>query len=179
MNALILSCSERPDNLTLRFARFVSEYFPEAELVELSELHLNLMGHADDSSQANLETLKSKFAAAAQVVFLSPEYNWGLAPNAKNLIDYLSGDTAIWTGKVFMCFGCSAGRGGRLPILDMWRILNKVISFNGAISVVSPYHLELNSLVLDEAGEIDDGFREVAARTFANHAKLAGRFLGQ
>jgi len=111
------------------------------------------------------------------VVFVSPEYNWGLSPCAKNLIDHLSFHPEAWNGKIFMCFGCSAGRGGRLPIIELWTIVNKVISFSKAIAVVSPYHIEITANLLDENAEFIESFKETAKNVFDNHNRLAAKFV--
>ncbi|MFN5540157.1 MAG: NADPH-dependent FMN reductase [Candidatus Melainabacteria bacterium] len=176
MKTIILSCSEKQDNLSIRCAKAINSYLPEAEIIDLREFHLNIFGTADAETQANLSKLTETFSQANQVIIISPEYNWGLSPNAKNLIDYLSGNTDIWSNKVFMCFGCSAGRGGRLPIIELWKTINKIISLSHACSIVSPYHIEITSNLLDENNQFIENFKPTAQQVFDNHKKLVSKF---
>jgi NAD(P)H-dependent FMN reductase len=179
MRTTIFSCSERQDNLTFKAAKAVAHYFDNPEIVDLRNYHLNIFGTADEDSQKNLAELTRKFKESEQIVIISPEYNWGLSPNAKNLLDYLSvsKDNEIWNEKVFMCFGCSAGRGGRLPVIELWKILNKLITFANATSVVSPYHLEITGNLISPKETFIADFEKTAERIFNNHKKLAEAFL--
>ncbi|MDJ0624786.1 MAG: NAD(P)H-dependent oxidoreductase [Candidatus Caenarcaniphilales bacterium] len=176
MKTIIFSCSERSENLSLRSSKAIQAYIKDSTIIDLSEYHLNIYGTQNDQTQKNLAHLKNEFKAAKQIIFVSPEYNWGLSPNAKNLIDFLSGDSSIWNEKVFMCFGCSAGRGGRLPIIELWKTLNKIIALSNSISIVSPYHIEITANLLDESNEFVNEFKEIARLIFENQAKLLERF---
>lgn len=177
MKTIIFSCSERQDNLSIKASSAVAKYFSDVEIIDLRDFHLNIMGTADENTNQNLQQLVGKFKEAQQIIFVSPEYNWGLSPNAKNVIDYLSFQSDIWSGKVFMCFGCSVGRGGRLPIIELWKTLNKIISLSHAISIVSPYHIEITANLLSENAEFIESFKKTADGVFANHKAIAEKFL--
>ncbi len=175
MKTIIFSCSERQDNLSIKASKAVSQYFDNVEVIDLRDYHLNTIGTTDEATNKHLAQITQKFTEAKQVIFLSPEYNWSLSPSAKNLIDYLSFNRDIWNGKIFMCFGCSAGRGGRLPIIELWTILNKVIAFSNAQSIISPYHIEITANLLDENDNFVASFQSVAAAVFENHKKLVSK----
>ncbi|MDX1921411.1 MAG: NAD(P)H-dependent oxidoreductase [Candidatus Caenarcaniphilales bacterium] len=177
MQTLIFACSERENNFTRRASEAVSRFLPEPEIIELKDFHLNIFGTADEDTRQKLQVIKEKFMQAQQIIFVSPEYNWGLSPNAKNLIDYLSGDSGIWSDKVFMAFGCSIGRGGRLPIIELWKTLNKIIALSNSISIVSPFHIEITSNLLTSENDFTDEFKPIAKAVFENHSKVAERFL--
>lgn len=179
IKTLIFACSERDDNLSLKSAKAISKFILGAEIIDLRQYHLQLIGTADESTNANLQALNSKFQEAQQIIFVSPEYNWSVSGNAKNLLDYLSFSKAIWDNKVFMCFGCSAGRGGRLPIIELWTILNKIIAFTQANSIVSSYHLEITANLLNENHEFIESFKDTAQKVFDSQAKIVECFLGK
>jgi NAD(P)H-dependent FMN reductase len=176
MKTIIFSCSERAENLSFKAAKAILSYFEDAEIIDLRNYHLQLIGTADDNTNKNLEILFQKFEEAQQIIFVSPEYNWSISPNAKNLLDYLSMNDKIWSEKIFMCFGCSAGRGGRLPIIELWKNINKIISFTHSISFVSPFHIEITANLLSEDGQFIDSFKPTAEKVFQNHKKLLEKF---
>jgi NAD(P)H-dependent FMN reductase len=178
MKTLIISCSQRPENLSFRASQAIQKYFPASEIIDMREFPLAMIGVQDEVSVKNLEAILEKFNEANHIVFVSPEYNWGISPCCKNLIDHLSGLGDIWSDKVFMCFGCSAGRGGRQPVIELWRILNKIIALSNSISIVSPYHIEITSNLLSEENSFVDSFSSVSNSVFSHHHKLAKKFLG-
>ncbi|MDX1917727.1 MAG: NAD(P)H-dependent oxidoreductase [Candidatus Caenarcaniphilales bacterium] len=174
---LIIACSERDESFTLRCAQLIESMLSGSKVLDLRDYHLDLFDGKKDT-QANLPSLKESFRMARQVLFVSPEYNWSISPNAKNLIDYLSFEPELWDDKVFACFGCSAGRGGRLPIIELWKIINKLISFSHAISILSPYHVEFNAGALDDSKNFSESFQSTLRKALDHHQRLAKRFQG-
>ncbi len=178
MKTIIFSCSARQDSLTLRFSKLLQELLPSSSLLCLRDLALADIGREATTEQAqNLSQINAAFAGAEKVLILSPEYNWSLSASAKTLLDHLSMSAASWNNKVITCFGCSAGRGGRLPILELWNISNKIIAFSKAQALVSPYHYELNASALASDGSFEASFLKSLKEVLANDQTLSKTFL--
>jgi len=174
MSTAILSCSERQDSLTLKCSQLISQYFTDAQIIDLKKESIAIFPNASPES---LSKTKDIIRQSSQIIIVSPEYNWSISPTAKNLLDYLGADAKLWDNKVFMCHGVSVGRGGRLPIIELWQIINKLIFFTKSCSVLSPYNLEFNQLSFNEDGTANSGFLNICEEVFSNHKKLAERFL--
>jgi NAD(P)H-dependent FMN reductase len=97
LNLAVLLGSMRRDRMGLRAARFVmrtlAERGHEATLVDAMELKLPLLDrmykeHPKGEAPANLEKLASLYRAADGFIIVAGEYNHGIQPGMKNLLDY-------------------------------------------------------------------------------------------
>lgn len=112
-------------------------------------------------SMSNLSSYqKSVFQAVSEsdiVFFLSPEYNWTVSAEILNMFNQFGSKEfhQMWENKVFAFAGISAGRGGRMPALDMSRVVSKLVSFFGFSSVISPkvFESQLTPQALGPNGE--------------------------
>ena len=74
------------------------------------------------------------------VFFLSPEYNWTMSAEILNLFHQFGSKdfSKMWEGKTFAFAGVSTGRGGKMPAIDMSRVVGKLVGFFGFKSLISP-----------------------------------------
>lgn len=95
-------------------------------------------------------------SSANLIFFLSPEYNWTMSAEMLNLFHQFGAKefSAMWNNKKFAFAGVSSGRGGRMPALDMNKVVGKIVGFFGFNSMVSPrlFESQLTPQVLDSIG---------------------------
>jgi chromate reductase, NAD(P)H dehydrogenase (quinone) len=91
------------------------------------------------------------------IFFLSPEYNWTMSAEILNLFHQFGSTqfATMWEGKTIAFAGVSAGRGGRIPAIDMSRVVSKLIGFFGFKTIVSPkiFESQLTPQVLEDNGD--------------------------
>ena len=97
LNLAVLLGSMRRDRMGIRAARLVmrtlAERGHEATLVDAMELKLPLLDrmykeHPKGQAPENLEKLASLYRAADGFIIVAGEYNHGIQPGMKNLLDY-------------------------------------------------------------------------------------------
>ena len=156
MNIAIISTSPRENSYSLRFSNYLKK---ELETVSESEYPVETIHVVDFSacdipvfSKGNINretsTFQDDFLSAWEkselVFFVTPEYNFTLNGELVNAFHQLSNPTYahLFHNKVFALVGISSGRGGKYPCIELTTILNKLISFSGQYSFVSPKFFE-------------------------------------
>jgi chromate reductase, NAD(P)H dehydrogenase (quinone) len=95
-------------------------------------------------------------AQADVVFFLSPEYNWTMSAEILNLFHQFGSKdfSKMWEGKTFAFAGVSTGRGGKMPAIDMSRVVGKLVGFFGFKSFISPkiFESQFTTKALDPNG---------------------------
>lgn len=80
----------------------------DARAVGLPMLDKRYVDHAPGEAPANMETLARKLVAADAFVFVAGEYNWGMQPGLKNLVDHYG--NREWARRPAGIVSYSAGR---------------------------------------------------------------------
>jgi chromate reductase len=166
MKVLILSTSPRKASLTLRFSKYLKSVL--LKMVEVEEVHIQDF-EAFDIPSVGRKKLDPQFFSPFQkdliqswneahlIIFCSPEYNWTTNGEVFTMIDQLSTRqfAPLFSNKVFSFVGTSSGRGGRLPALEVGKVISKVISFQNQFSIVSPKIFEAHEITqnLNEQSE--------------------------
>jgi chromate reductase, NAD(P)H dehydrogenase (quinone) len=112
----IIVGSLRRDSFNRRLAAALARLAPpELQCRQLEIGDLPLYNQDDDASpHASVKRLKSEIAAAAGILFVTPEYNRSIPGVLKNALDHASrpyGQSA-WTGKPAGVLGMSIGAAG-------------------------------------------------------------------
>ena len=107
--------SLRKDSFNRKLATALAGVAPDAELTQLRIDDLPPYNQDDDGAPAeSVKRLKREIAAAAGVIFVTPEYNRSMPGVLKNAIDHASrpyGQSA-WAGKPAGVLGVSIGAAG-------------------------------------------------------------------
>jgi len=107
--------SLRKDSFNRKLANALAPLAPDAELKQLRIDDLPPYNQDDDNTPAEpVKRLKREIAAAAGVIFVTPEYNRSMPGVLKNAIDHASrpyGKSA-WAGKPAGVLGVSIGAAG-------------------------------------------------------------------
>jgi chromate reductase, NAD(P)H dehydrogenase (quinone) len=107
--------SLRKDSFNRKLANALAPLAPDAELTQLRIDDLPPYNQDDDGAPAEpVKRLKREIAAAAGVIFVTPEYNRSMPGVLKNAIDHASrpyGQSA-WAGKPAGVLGVSIGAAG-------------------------------------------------------------------
>jgi chromate reductase, NAD(P)H dehydrogenase (quinone) len=107
--------SLRKDSFNRKLANALAALAPDAELTQLRIDDLPPYNQDDDGAPAEpVKRLKREIAAAAGVIFVTPEYNRSMPGVLKNAIDHASrpyGQSA-WAGKPAGVLGVSIGAAG-------------------------------------------------------------------
>jgi chromate reductase, NAD(P)H dehydrogenase (quinone) len=147
MRVIIISTSPRAGSSSLKVAKNLQNQLEaqgaNAEIVDMHLSDIPMVGRgALNVAQLTdfQENLVNAWAQADLVFMTLPEYNWTNGGEFVNMIHQLGNKNFahLFHQKTFSLVGVSAGRGGRLPALDAAVLLNKIISFTGQFSIVSP-----------------------------------------
>jgi len=156
--------SLRRDSWNRALLRALTELAPELMTVVSHPLADLPMYNADDDVDGGpppVRTVREAAAAADALLFVTPEYNWGVPAVTKNLIDWLSrpfGQGPIWNKPMAMaCAG--PGRGGGEHVLAH---LGESLGVLSPALYPEPLAVAGVNEVLTLDGEILD--RELAAR---------------
>ncbi|HRH34805.1 MAG TPA: NAD(P)H-dependent oxidoreductase [Catalimonadaceae bacterium] len=165
MNVLIISTSSTKNSSTKRVATFLSTIFHEqsianCQVVDFENFDIPSVGKSS-LNQSELSAFQARLISAWEraslVIIACPEYNWSVNGEVLTMLEQLGSKKFkhLFDQKVFAMVGVSSGRGGRLPALEIMKITNKLISFLGTLSVVSPKILEAHEVPanLNEKGE--------------------------
>jgi NAD(P)H-dependent FMN reductase len=121
LNLAVLLGSVRRDRMGIRAARFVMRMLQERghvpTLVDPMELQLPLLDrmykeHPKGQAPENLEKLAALYRAADGFVVVSGEYNNGIPPALKNLLDYFL-EEYFWRPSGIVCYSQGAFGGVR------------------------------------------------------------------
>jgi NAD(P)H-dependent FMN reductase len=172
LNIPILLGSVRQDRLCLRVALFIQRALDarghKTTLVDPLALQLPLLDrmykeHPKGGAPETLERLASLYRAADGFMIVSGEYNNGIPPALKNLLDYFL-EEYFFRPSAICCY--SAGRYGGVRAAMQLRM---VLSELGMPSIPSLLPIGGAAAVLDEEGGVKD---EAALRG-------SGRFLDE
>ena len=129
--------------------------------VGLPMLDKRYMDYAPGEAPANMETLARKLKAADAFVFITGEYNWGMQPGLKNLIDHFG--NAELARRPAGIVSYSAGRMAGARSSSAWHPTLTSLGINIVHSTVAVGGITAS---LDESGTpIGDGGAALA-RTF-------------
>jgi chromate reductase, NAD(P)H dehydrogenase (quinone) len=165
MNITIISTSPRKKSNSLRFSKYIQKLSQTSdnesvELVDFENYDVPFFGQGyikKDALTDFQQNLITKWEKADLVYIVMPEYNWFPDAELINLLNHLGGkDFAhLFNNKTFALAGVSAGRGGKLPAIEMNMMLGKIINFTNQYSVISPrvYESHETGVNVDENGE--------------------------
>ncbi|MCB9251932.1 MAG: NAD(P)H-dependent oxidoreductase [Flavobacteriales bacterium] len=185
MKTTILSGSSRPDNKTIRLAHAIQNQTQNSKIVDFKGYDIPFP-NGGDVDPNNLSPFQSELIGSLKeslVVFvLTPEYNWFPSAELVNMVHQLANRNhmEIFNNKVFAFCGVSSGGGGRLPIVQLSYMFDKILNVFNMDSVTSPKKFEARyiSSVLDEQGnslgssEFDKGLKDFIDYTY----KIARRW---
>lgn len=157
MNILIISASPRKGSLSLRFAHYLKTTLiqfqtdTEVRILNFEEFDIPLSGRAiltRESLTGFQQELISSWEKAQIIFFCLPEYNWSTNGEVFIMLDQLGGRNFahLFDEKIFAMIGVSSGRGGRIPALEVGKVVEKLISFLGKLSIVSPKIFEAHDV---------------------------------
>lgn len=159
MNVLIICTSQNKNGSTKKVSNFLLEVFKKSgvnncEIVDFEKFDLPSVAKEvlEPSNLSGFQSrLVSEWEKASLVVIASPEYNWSVNGEVLTMLEQFGSKKfkALFDQKVFAMVGVSSGRGGRLPALEIVKVTNKLISFLGVFSVVSPKILEAHEVPLN------------------------------
>lgn len=165
MNITIISASSRQNSNSIKVQRYLAnllsqsgEYTITCSDFENCDIPMIGRGKIDNQNLSAFQNqLINNWREAELVILVAPEYNWTTSGELINALHQLgtSDFDSLFANKVFGIVGVSSGRGGRRPGLELTTLLNKLISFLGQISIVSPKIFESQETQknLNEAGE--------------------------
>jgi chromate reductase len=185
MKVAILSGSSRRGNNTIRVSRAIKECLIQDGLVADDVRICDFVNYdipffnGEDLDRSNPTEFQSELYTAmseAQVIFiLSPEYNWFPSAEVINLIHRFATSTNkdLFGDKIFATAGISAGKGGKVPAVQLSYVLNKVVNFLDLQSIVSARIFESmhTPAYLDEDGKfIGEESYEIALKEFIRYS---------
>lgn len=161
----ILSGSPRKNSNTLRVAKAIQLYcheiVPDKEisLIDFNAYDIPFINQGEIETH-NLTDFQSNLLNSltkSNLVFiLTPEYNWFPSAEIINMIHQLANEKnkSLFDNKIFALAGISAGRGGRIPAIQLTSVLNKIIGFFSMHSFVSGkiFESQFTPKALDEHG---------------------------
>ncbi len=164
MRISIISASPRKSSNSLRVARRIKQlleyqHYTTINFCDFENYDFPLVGQGsiDKNHLTDFQKrLISTWQEGELIFFTVPEYNWNTSPQLINAIHQLGNDdfAHLFDNKIFALCGVSAGRGGRMPALQMTTLLNKIISFTNKYAFVSPkiYESHETNKNIDENG---------------------------
>lgn len=150
MNICIISGSSRMGSNTLKVAKAIRNLLNKnykINFIDFQENDFPSIGRKK-IDKTNLTNFQRNFANFFKdshlIIFCIPEYNWTTNPEVINVLHQIGSKEFMecFENKVFAIVGVSTGLGGRRPAIEITTLLNKIISFMGAIAIVSPLILE-------------------------------------
>lgn len=146
MNVCVISGSSRKGNNTLRLAKATEKLLKQkgverVNVLDFQEYDIPFFngGSVDRSNPTAFQAKVFDFMSKADVIFIySPEYNWFPSGEIVNFIHQLAttDNMDLFSEKVFAMGGVSAGRGGKIPAVQLSYIVNKIINFLNLPSIV-------------------------------------------
>lgn len=150
MNICIISGSPRHKSNTYKLAQALEGLIKQQHEVSVVDFaHHDIPFENQGSLDINhltpyQQNLFDQMQKADLVFLLSPEYNWMPSAEMLNLLNQMTGKEykPMWDNKVFALAGVSNGRGGRMPIVQMGIMLNKVLGIMHYQSFICPRYFE-------------------------------------
>jgi chromate reductase len=181
----IISGSARPNNNTLRAAKAIQKLIPSASLIDYTNYDLpNFNGNPSDTigSTKWQQELLSGIEQSNLLIILTPEYNWFPTAELINTVHQLgtAKHSSIFNNKVVAFVGVSAGRGGRMPTVQLSYVFNKVFNFFNLDSITSPKGFEAQEITkcIDADGNLleNEAFNEGLKQFVQYSLKVAQRW---
>lgn len=164
MRICIISGSSRSSNNTLKVAKAIEKQlssFHSVRLIDFQKFDLPMYNQVQMNDSNKTEFQQELFNALSEshiIIMASPEYNWTTTPELLQLCNVLSERNQLHCiqNKIFAFVGVSSGKGGKTPCIQLMQILNKIISFHKASSVVSSkiFESHFTKEVVDENGNL-------------------------
>ena len=115
---------------------------------------------APDSETSFQQHLIKTIDEANLLIVLTPEYNWFPSAEVINMIHQLAGANYkhIFDNTVVATVGVSAGRGGRMPAVQLGYVFNKIFNVFDLNSITSPRTFEAQEVTkcIDAEGNLLD-----------------------
>jgi chromate reductase len=166
MKVCILSGSARKNNNTLRVSKALFKQFSESVIVDYQKYDLpnfNQGGFPKNNQTEFQAKLIDSIEKSDLLFVVTPEYNWFPTAEIINTIHQLAqNDYAhIFDQKVIATVGVSAGKGGRMPAVQLITVLNKIISYFNLESMTSSNTFEVQEVTkcIDSDGVLLDNER--------------------
>jgi len=173
MQTTILSGSSRPNNNTIRLAYAIAAQIHGAKIIDFKDYDIPFpnQGEVKLSSLTPFQSNLLESLDNSKVVFiLTPEYNWFPSAELVNMVHQLANGEHmhIFNNKVFAFAGVSSGGGGRLPVIQLSFMFDKILNVFNMDSITSPKKFEAKFIVkaLDDKGvslgnaEFDNGLSD-------------------
>lgn len=185
MKVGVLSGSARKGNNTLRVAKAIAHELDSCTVVDFQDY--DLPGIGDGSLDAkNRSPFQSRLIETIDesdlLIVLTPEYNWFPSAEIINTIHQLAVPELkhIFDNTVVATVGVSAGRGGRMPAVQLGYVFNKIFNFFDLNSITSPRTFEAQEVIscIDIQGNMLDNetFNRGFSSFLAYSAKVAKRW---
>tara|TARA_B100001057_G_scaffold387372_1_gene394527 strand:+ start:936 stop:1505 length:570 start_codon:yes stop_codon:yes gene_type:complete len=185
MKVCILSGSARKNNNTIRVAKAISNHFADSVIVDFQDYDLPNFNQLSISKE-NLSEFQFKLINSIEksdlLFVVSPEYNWFPTAEIINTIHQLAQKDYIhiFDRKVIATVGVSAGRGGRMPAVQLVTVMNKIIGFFNLESITSANTFEVQEVTkcIDSNGFLlDNEHFNKGLSSFVNYSlKVAERW---
>ncbi len=151
MRVCILSGSARKNNNTLRVSKALSNQFSDSVIVDFQEYDLpnfNQRGISKNNQSVFQAKLIDSIEKSDLLFVVTPEYNWFPTAEIINTIHQLAQEDYIhiFNHKVIATVGVSAGKGGRMPAVQLVTVLNKIIGFFKLDSMTSSSSFEVQEV---------------------------------
>lgn len=179
-NIAVIVGSLRRESFNHRLAAALAKLGPNDFAFEMLPIgNLPLYNQDDDANQAEtVLQLKTKVAAAAGVIFVTPEYNRGIPGVLKNAIDHASrpyGKSA-WTGKPAGIVGVSIGAVGTAVAQQQ---LRGVLAFLDMPTLAQPeVFLQMKDGLFDDTGNIGEASRKFVQGWMDRYVAFVKRQVG-
>lgn len=161
MKCTILSGSARQDNNTMRVAKAIQAFVPEAEIVDFVDFDLP---HSNEGflGTTDLSDFQSRLVRSideSELLFvLTPEYNWFPSAEIVSMVHQLATRTHghIFDNMVVAFVGVSTGRGGRMPAIQLGYVFDKIFNVLNLSSITSPkkFESQFTTQCINEEGEL-------------------------
>ena len=172
LRAVVIYGSVRPDRQGIRAARFIVRQLEarghHVDLIDPVEVDLPLLTrtyaeYAEGEAPETLERLATTYRAADAFVFVAGEYNHGLPPALKNLIDHFLHEY-FWRPAGIVTYSAGSFGGARAAVH-----LRAVLGEVGLVTIPSMLPMPKVSSAFEMDGAVKDEAYE----------KRAARFLGE
>ncbi len=183
MNIAVIATSPRKNSNSLRFSKYLQKLIQNTDnhivtVVDFHHFDIPSVGRGTVNKDAltDFQTeLITAWQAADLVFFVTPEYNWTVNGDLLNALHQLGGKDFmhLFNNKTFALAGVSAGRGGKIPCIELTTVINKIINFTNQFSVISPriYESHETHKNLDENSDsVGNKIYEDATKAFIDYA---------
>jgi chromate reductase len=188
MNITVIATSPRKNSNSLRFAKYLQQVAQESGVDEVTVVDFHLfdipsVGRGVINKNALTDFQQELIGAWEQadlVIFVTPEYNWTVNGDLLNALHQLGSKDFmhLFNDKTFALAGVSAGRGGKIPCLELTTVINKIINFTNQYSVVSPriYESHETPKNLDEHSKsVGNDIYEDTVKAFVDYSIIVAK----